>query len=94
MGKVRSDAIRHLREAHRGEAGFVTRDRQPADFRLTIHRDAPPLNMDIQLVDEESGSIDFDISSAEVEPSPLALLDYEPRPNEEPLDIFFEVVSS
>ena len=94
LGEVRSDAIRHLREAHRGEAGFVTRDRQPADFRLTIHRDAPPLNMDIQLVDEESGSIDFDISSAEVEPSPLALLDYEPRPNEEPLDIFFEVVSS
>ena len=49
MGEARSDAIRHLREAHRGEASFVTRGRQPENFRLNIHRDAPPLNMDIQL---------------------------------------------
>ncbi len=94
MGEARSDAIRHLREAHRGEAGFVTRGRQPEDFRLNIHRDAPPLNMDIQLVDEESGSLYCDISSAEVEPSPLVLLDYKPTLNEEPIDVFFEVVSS
>ena len=94
MGEVRSDAIRHLRETHRGEAGFVTRGRQPADFRLTIHRDAPPLNMDIQLVDEESGSLNCDISSAKVEPSPRVLLDYKPKLNEEPIDVFFEVVSS
>ena len=94
LGEVRSDAISHLRQAHGGEAGFVTRGRQPADFRLTIHRDEPLLNMDIQLVDEESGSLYCDISSAEVEPSPLALLDYEPRLNEEPIDVFFEVVCS
>ena len=94
LGEVRSDAIRHLREAHGGATGFVTRGRQPADFRLTIHRDEPLLNMYIQLVDEESGSLYCDISSAEVEPSPLALLDYEPRLNEEPIDVFFEVVRS
>ena len=94
MGKVRGDAIRYLRQAHRGPTAFVTRGAQPADFRLTIDRDEPLLNMDIQLVDEESGDLDFDISNAEVQPSPLALLEYSPELDREPIDIFFEVVSS
>ena len=93
MGKVRGDAIRYLRQAHRGSTAFVTRGAQPADFRLTIHRDEPLLNMDIQLVDEESADLDFDISNAEVQPSPLALLEYRPELDREPIDIFYEVVS-
>ena len=94
MGKVRSDVIGHLRQAYRGPEAFVTRGAQPADFRLTIHRDEPLLNMDIQLVDGESADLDFDISNAEVEPSPLVLLEYEPGLDEEPIDVFHDVVSS
>ena len=94
MGKVRSDAISHLRQEHRRPSAFVSRGAQLADFRITIHRDEPLLNMDIQLVDEESAGLDFDISNAEVEPSPLALLEYEPGLDEEPIDVFHEVVSS
>ena len=94
MGKVRSDAISHLRQEHRRPFAFVTRGAQPADFRITIHRDEPLLKMDIQLVDEESAGLDFDISNAEIEPSPLVLIEYEPEPDREPIDVFFEVVSS
>ena len=94
MSKVRGDAISYLRQSYKGAAGFVTKGRQPADFRLTIHRDEPLLNMDIQLVDEESAVLDLDISNAEVEPSPLFLLGYEPEPDSEPFDMFYEVVSS
>ena len=94
MGRVRSDAISHLRQEHRRPSAFVTKGAQPADFRLTIHRDEPLLDMDIQLVNEESAALDFDISNAEVEPSPLALLEYEPGLDEEPIDVFYEVVSS
>ena len=96
MGKVRSDTLSHLRQtyAYRGSSAFVTRGGQPADFRLTIHRDEPLLDIEIQLVDEDSAGLDFDISNSEVEPSPLALLEYEPEPGRDPIDIFFEVVSS
>ena len=94
MGRVRSDAISHLRQAYRTPAAFVTRGAQPADFRLTLHRDEPLLDMDIQLVDEERADLDFDISNAGIEPSPLALLEYEPEPDREPIDVFYEVVSS
>ncbi len=94
IGKVRSDAISYLHQAYRGAAGFVTKGKQPADFRLTIHRDEPLLNMDIQLVDEEGAILDFDISNAQVEPSPLVLLEYEPEPDRGPIDVFYEVVSS
>ena len=93
MSKVRSDAISYLNQEHRRPSAFVTRGTQPADFRLTIHRDEPLLNMDIHMMDEESAGLDFDISNAEVEPSPLALLEYEPERDREPLDIYFEVVS-
>ena len=93
MGQVRSDAIRLLRQEHRRPAGFVTRGAQPADFQLTIHRDEPLLNMNIQLVDEESADLDFDVSNAKVKASPLALVEYEPELDREPIDIFFEVVS-
>ena len=94
MGQVRSDAIRYLRQAHRGPAAFVTRGAQPADFRLTIHRDEPLLNMNIQLVDEESPDLDFDISNAKVEASPLVLVEYDPELDREPIDVFFEVARS
>ena len=96
MGKVRSDVLSHLRQtyAYKGPAAFVAKGSQPADFRLTIHRDEPLLDIEIQLVDEESAGLDFDISNSEVEPSPLALLEYEPELGREPIDIFFEVVSS
>ena len=94
MGKVRSDAISHLRQEHRRPSAFVTRGAQLTDFRITIHRDEPLLNMDIQLVDEESAGLDFDISNAEIEPSPLVLIEYEPEPDREPIDVFHEVVSS
>ncbi len=94
MGRVRSDSISHLRQAYRRPAAFVRRGAQPTDFRLTLHRDEPLLDMDIQLVDEEGADIDLDISNAGIEPSPLALLEYKPEPNWEPIDIFYEVVSS
>ena len=94
MGKVRGDAISYLGQAYGGAADFVAKGRQPGDFRLTIHRDEPLLNMDIQLAEEKSGDLDIDISNAEVEPSPLVLLEYEPEPDREPIDVFYEVVSS
>ena len=94
ISQVRSDVISHLRQEHRRPSALVTRGAQLTDFRLTIHRDEPLLHIDIQLVDEESAEIDFDISNIEVDPSPLALLEYKPGLNEEPIDIFFEVVSS
>ena len=93
MGKVRSDTINYLRQEHRRPSAFVTRGAQPADFWITIHRDEPLLNMDIQLVDQESAGLYFDISNAEIEPSPLVLVEYEPEPDREPIDVFFEVVS-
>lgn len=95
MGRIRSDAVSQLRQAHGRPTAFVTRGAQPADFRLTLHRDKPLLNMDIQLVDQESAAgLDFDISNAGIEPSPLALLEYQPELDREPIDIFYEVVSS
>ena len=94
MGKVRSDAITYLRQEHRNPSAFVTRGAQPADFRITIRRDEPRLNMDIQLVDEESARLDFDISDAEIKPSPRMLIEYEPEGDREPIDVFYEVVSS
>ncbi len=94
MGRVRSDSISHLRQAYRRPAAFVRRGAQPADFRLTLHRDEPRLDMDIRVVDEERADLNFDISKAGIEPSPLALMEYEPELDREPVDIFYEVVSS
>ena len=94
MGKVRSDAISHLRQEHRNPSAFVTRGAQPADFLIALHRDEPRLNMDIQLGDEGSAGLDFDISNAEIEPSPLVLIEYEPERDREPIDVFYEVASS
>ena len=94
LARVRSNATSHLRQVHGEPAGFVNRGAQPEDFRLTIHRDEPLLNMDIPLMDDGNADFEFDISKTEVTPSPLALLHYRPRANEELLDVYYEVMSS
>ena len=84
MDKARTHAISYLNQEHGRSYAFVTRGAQPSDFRLTIHRDEPLLNMDIRLVDEENAGLDFDISNAEIEPSPLVLLEYKPETGQGP----------
>ena len=73
---------------------FVNKGAQPEDFHLVVHRDEPRLNLDIPLKGEGEAIFEFDVSGAEIEPSPLALLEFENEPGEEPIDIFCEVMSS
>ena len=94
LSRARSDTISHLGEAYGGPSTFVTRGVKPTDFRLTLHREEPPLHMDIPLLEEENATLRFDVSDAELEPSPLAILEYEPKQGEEPIDIFYEVLAS
>ena len=87
-------AKRHLVQAFGEPAEFVNKGAKPADFRLVVRREKPRLNSDIPLPDEGEASFEFDISGAEIEPSPLVLLEYENGPGEEPINIFYEVMSS
>ena len=82
---VCTGTIRHFMQAFGKPDEFVNRGAQPGDFRLVIRRDEPQLNMDIPLPDEGKASFEFDISAAEIEPSPLELLDYRPALDDQPI---------
>ncbi len=94
LGRVHHDAQALFKQAFGEPAEFVSRSAQPEHFRVALHRDDPLLDMEIQLADHTAPISHFDISQVSIEPSPLALLEYAPKPNEEPEDIEYLVFSS
>ena len=76
----------------------VSRIGAPENSQLTVRRDKPLLSIDFKLENDEDAIIEFDISQTQIEPSPLALSEFNLRMNADSgiygTDLFFEVYNA